>query len=87
MTREEAKETLLNAAWLGTDKDREKTEETVKIAVQALEERKTGKWERHYIRPGVYADLWFHATCCGSVMSFVTDYCPYCGAKMIKDGD
>ena len=52
-----------------------------------LEERKKGKWERHYIRPGVYADLWFHAACCGSVMSFVTDYCPHCGARMIKEDE
>ena len=36
MTNEEATEILKNAAWLGTNKDREKTEEAVNMAIKAL---------------------------------------------------
>ena len=37
MTIDEAKSRLLNTAWLGTDEDRDKTEEAVKVAITALE--------------------------------------------------
>ena len=37
MVREEVKSRLLNTAWLGTDEDRDKTEEAVKVAITALE--------------------------------------------------
>ena len=36
MTRQEAITTLRNAAWLGSDADREKTEQAVAMAVSAL---------------------------------------------------
>lgn len=61
--------------------------EALRVAYKALESQKSGKWERHYTRPGVYADLWFHATCCGYKLSFPfpTEYCPNCGAKMERE--
>lgn len=36
MTREEAIYRLKNTAWLGTDKDREETEQAVDMAIEAL---------------------------------------------------
>lgn len=50
---------------------------------------KTGKWEREYLSPTVYADIFSHCSVCG----FKTDhlqanffnYCPNCGAKMLKE--
>ena len=97
MTREEALFILKDYDRVGCNLIQANDEETTKfnndsqtalaMAIQALEERKKGKWERHYIRPGVYADLWFHATCCGGISSFVTDYCPHCGARMIKEDE
>lgn len=36
MTKEEAKNILRNAAWLGTHDERNKTEEAVDMAIQAL---------------------------------------------------
>jgi len=53
-------------------------------------ETKHGHWERHYSRPNVFADLYWHCSNCG----FKSDnqfayryyhYCPNCGAKM--DGE
>lgn len=38
MTREEAKNILRNAAWLGTHDERNKTEEAVEMAISALEQ-------------------------------------------------
>lgn len=42
MTREEAIYYLKNTAWLGTDEDREKTEEAVNIAVALLQKPEQG---------------------------------------------
>ena len=41
MTREEAKTILKNAAWLGTHEDRDKVEQAVDMAIQALENHDT----------------------------------------------
>ena len=50
----------------------------------------SGRWERHYSRPGVYADLYWHCSKCG----YKTDYqyanvnhhyCPHCGRKMERE--
>ena len=50
----------------------------------------SGRWERHYSRPGVYADLYWHCSKCG----YKTDYqyanvnhryCPNCGRKMERE--
>lgn len=50
-------------------------------------ERKHGKWERHFSRPCVYADLFWHCSVCGykNAENFAnTDhhFCPNCGADM-----
>ena len=50
-------------------------------------EVRAGKWERHYSRPGVYADLYWWCSSCGKPTSYQDAgifyrYCPQCGAKM-----
>lgn len=50
-------------------------------------ECKTGKWERHYSRPNVYADLYWHCSVCGyenenQYANTYHHFCPNCGAKM-----
>lgn len=49
-----------------------------------IEERKTGKWQRKYSRPGVYADLCWHCSICGGKFSDtyanMWKYCPDCGS-------
>jgi hypothetical protein len=56
----------------------------------AQPESDSGRWERHYSRPGVYADLYWHCSKCG----YKTDYqyanvnhryCPNCGRKMERE--
>lgn len=53
--------------------------------------QKSGKWERHYIRPNVYKDLlWYCSACgigCGYNNAFMFDYCPNCGAKMESENN
>ena len=60
--------------------------------IEAIEEadvveQRYGKWERHYVRPGVYADLFWHCSACGGKVgdnyACMYHYCPDCGAKMI----
>lgn len=51
------------------------------------QEPKTGKWERHYSRPGVYADLFWWCSVCGEPTRYndariFYQYCPHCGAKL-----
>ena len=45
---------------------------------------KTGKWERHYSRPNVYADLLWHCSECGYRSSDnwadKFNFCPNCGS-------
>lgn len=49
-------------------------------------ERKRGKWERHFSRPNVYADLCWHCSVCGGSFAYnwanKWNFCPDCGAKM-----
>ena len=56
----------------------------------AQPESDSGRWERHYSRPGVYEDLYWHCSKCG----YKTDYqyanvnhryCPNCGRKMERE--
>ncbi len=52
----------------------------------------TGKWERHYSRPGVYADLFWWCSRCKQPTGdqwagHCYKYCPNCGAKMEKATD
>lgn len=44
-------------------------------------------WEKHFKRPGVYEDLYWHCTNCNSrtleeYAPYWWLYCPHCGAKM-----
>ena len=83
MTRGEAIHRLKNTAWLGTDKDREETEQAVDMAIEALADRPTGKW----ICMGDVGVT--ECNQCGwSIEEYVGDYkfCPNCGAKMNKGG-
>ena len=57
------------------------------ILEQAKENQSEGKWERHYSRPGVYADLYWWCSCCGEPTGYSDAgifyrYCPKCGAKL-----
>ena len=52
------------------------------------EEQRTGRWERHYSRPNVYADLFWHCSECGyknnnDYAPTYHKFCPNCGAKMM----
>lgn len=47
MTREEAIQVLKNTAWLGTNKDREETEQAVYMAIHALHQPPNDDWERY----------------------------------------
>ena len=59
-------------------------------AMPTIEERKTGKWERHYSRPNVYADLCWHCSVCGYASgdnwANKFNFCPHCGASMVQEG-
>ena len=55
-------------------------------------ERKKGKWERHYSRPNVYADLYWHCSECGyknddQYANIYHKFCPRCGSDMRGDSD
>jgi len=49
-------------------------------------EPKIGKWERHYSRPNVYADMCWHCSNCGyktpDNWANKWKFCPNCGARM-----
>ena len=78
-------------------KDAERAVELMKIFADRIEqlpqaqpESDSGRWERRYSRPGVYADLYWHCSKCG----YKTDYqyanvnhryCPSCGRKMERE--
>lgn len=57
----------------------------------AQPKQRTGKWERHYSRPNVYADLCWHCSACGyhhaDNWTNKFKYCPNCGAKMEGDAE
>jgi rubrerythrin len=59
--------------------------EWLKELKQLREERPHGKWERHYSRPGVYADLFWHCSNCGykckeDYANKYYKFCPNCGS-------
>ena len=65
-------------------------EEKLRELPPAQPESDSGRWERHYSRPGVYTDLYWHCSKCG----YKTDYqyanvnhhyCPHCGRKMERE--
>lgn len=48
---------------------------------------KRGKWVRHYIRPNVFKDLYWHCSECGYLETYsyadrYYKFCPRCGAYM-----
>lgn len=56
----------------------------------AQPESDSGRWERHYSRPGVYADLYWHCSKCGYKTEYQYanvnhHYCPNCGRKMERE--
>ena len=65
----------------------------LKCLPSAQTERKTGRWERHYSRPGVFADLFWHCSCCGyknenQYANVYHKFCPHCGEPMeVKKDD
>lgn len=63
-----------------------KLNHAIKHAPTIETERKKGKWERHYSRPNVYKDLYWHCSECGYKSSDnwadKWNYCPNCGCKM-----
>lgn len=50
------------------------------IALNALKERRTGKWIHQYKEIPNMAT--FKCSCCGCVDEFAAKYCSNCGAKM-----
>lgn len=61
----------------------------IREMLEAEPERKTGRWERHYSRPNVYADLWWHCSVCGyknddQYANCYHHYCPNCGCRMVE---
>lgn len=55
-------------------------------------ERKKGEWIRHYSRPNVYADSYWHCTECGykndnQYANVYHKFCPNCGADMREEGE
>lgn len=83
MNREEVIYRLNNTAWLGSDADRVATEEAVKMAIEALKEQKTGKWE---IYEGLFDYDW-ECSECGCSSYEKTDWCAHCGAKMGEEDE
>ena len=75
----------------------EYTCEAVDMAIEALQERKTGKWieerQDHTYVNGYLTEYYTACSACGA-RAFVdtekgllkTAYCPWCGAKMTKEG-
>ena len=60
MTKEEAIYRLKNTAWLGTDKDREETEQAVDMAIEALSAKAVElimcKDCKHFVDEGLYCE-------------------------------
>lgn len=88
MTRDEAIQRLKNTAWLGSDKDREETEEAIDKAIEALSEPKTGKWIQTDDDEGGITGV---CSVCGwESILYETDivdeanFCPNCGCAMDK---
>lgn len=88
MTRKEAIYRLKNTAWLGSNEDREETEQAVDMAIEALrDEAVQGEWIE---REDWNGDNYYDCSVCGE--SFVLydgtpsmnlyHYCPNCGADM-----
>ena len=82
---------LINRIVFHTDwptDEKEAFEDEINAEPTITPERKAGKWERHYSRPNVYADLCWHCSECGYKSSYNWanhyNFCPNCGSKMEK---
>ena len=74
---------ILRGDTLGTS---EETWQAVYMAIEALQEQKTGKWEERRIED---TDPLFrrryYCSACGDWQTYgPTKYCPTCGAKMVR---
>jgi len=82
MTIEDAKQRLLNTAWLGTNEDRETTEEAVRVLIKAVEQQpKTGHWIYDRTRDWD-GECKYECSECGMGSDVDYAYCMRCGAKM-----
>lgn len=87
MTNEEAAAILESEAEYLYSQDEPYNRQAFNMAIEALQERKTGKWVR--------ADSYntFKCSVCGNFLNFHgvnagrgdANYCPNCGAKMKED--
>ena len=66
MTAQEAIEILRNAAWLGTDADRERTEEAIEVALDMLDRQMPKKPK---LLERIYPKTWVCPNCGMSVTS------------------
>lgn len=82
-------EILKNAAWLGSNEDREQTEEAVKMAVEAIDKQISKEWR--LIRLDYFKKYKVVCPVCNSEYTGNYDsydepsdfeYCPCCGHKM-----
>ena len=60
------------------------------IANAPTVEPRKGRWERHYSRPNVFADMYWHCSICGYKNSenwanVYHRYCPHCGSEMLLE--
>ena len=82
---------LIEHVWRDRLDSRERIADLVKSMPTIEPQRMKGRWERHYSRPNVYADLCWHCSNCGyaSNDSWANKwkYCPNCGAEMQKGED
>lgn len=72
MTAQEAIDILRNAAWLGSDADRERTEEAIEVAIKMLEKeipKKPKLFERTYPKKWACPN-------CGHSVSSLNEYQP-----------
>ena len=81
MERAEAIHRLKNTAWLGTNKDREETEQAVDMAIEALQERPHGEW-KHTITWQPYCSNCEYVFDEDEEYSPFWKFCPMCGAEM-----
>lgn len=93
MTREEAIQVLKNTAWLGSNEDREATEEAIDMAIDALSA--DAEWigynadKEDWLRTDGTPIFLVCDKCHGTVInngSAHWNFCPNCGARM-KGGD
>lgn len=84
MTNEEAAAILESEAEYLYSQDEPYNRQAFNMAIEALQERKTGKWEIKYSKHGVIFPIC--SNCDYAATNWVkTKHCPNCGAKMKED--